>query len=109
MEQEATWWEKLLKLDPALVRGFIVTVFAIAGTVLKWKVLEGDADLIASGVLSLFALLAAILIRGGVTPNVKVIVRDDTPLNSVPTIEAGEATVPAEYAYEVEQAAKQVG
>src|SRR5215203_4491216 len=100
MEQEATWWQRLLKLDPALVRGVVVTMFAIAGTLLKVKVLEGDADLIASGILSLFALLAAVLIRPSVTPNAKVIVRDDTPLSEVPTIEAGEATVPAEYAYE---------
>jgi hypothetical protein len=95
-ETEATWWEKLLKLDPALVRGFIVTVVGLIGAVLKVTVLEGTVDDIVTFVLALLGILAGILIRPSVTPNAKVVVRDATPLNEVPTLQAGAAVVAPE-------------
>lgn len=106
MTDEPTWWEKLLKLDPALVRGAIVSIFALIGTALNTQ-LDDTAQLVVSCVLALFALLASILIRPTVTPNAKVIVLDQTPLSEVPTIEAGEATVPAQFMGAVEKAAKE--
>lgn len=109
MDTEPTWWQKLVKLDPALVRGFIVTLFGLIGAILKVTVLTGTVDTVVTFVLALFGLIAAVFIRPAVTPNAKVIVRDDTPLSDESTIVPGEATAKATDLYAVEQAAKQAG
>jgi len=107
MENDAPWWQKLVTLDPALVRGLILSIVALFGTVLKVTVLTGTADTIVTFVLSAFALVAAVWIRPSVTPNAKVVVYDDTPLAPVATIKPGEATVKAEDMMKVERAAKE--
>ena len=96
-DENATWWERLLKLDPALVRGFVVTIIGLVGAVLKVTVLEGPVDSIVTFVLALFGILTAVLIRPAVTPNAKVVVRDETPLDEFPTLQAGSAVVPEGY------------
>lgn len=103
---EPTWWEKLVKLDPALVRGFIVTVFGLLALILGNQFGTEDVETVINFIVGLFALVAAVWIKPSVTPNAKVIVYDDTPLNAVPTIESGEATVPPQYDHAVEKAAK---
>lgn len=108
MPNEPTWWQKLVKLDPALVRGFIVTVFALLATVLNKTIDDSTVQTVISFVVALFGLIAAIFIRPAVTPNAKVIVRDDTPLAETPTIVPGEAVVEAEDIGEVARAAREV-
>lgn len=109
MDTDASWWERLLTLNPTLVRGAVVSGVALVGTVLNKQFVDGTAETVISAFLGLSALLAAVLIKPKVTPNVKVLVRDDTPLDAQPTIVAGEATVPAQFAHEVEVAAKTAG
>lgn len=104
--QEGTWWQKLVKLDPALVRGFIVTLFGLLGAVLKVTVLDGTVDTVVTFVLAVFGLVAAIFIRPSVTPNAKVIVRDDAPLSSVSDIQPGPAVAKPTDAMKIERAAK---
>lgn len=103
---EPTWWEKLLKLDPALVRGFIVTFFGMLALVLGHQYGTEDVETVINFVVGFLGLVAAVVIRPAVTPNAKVIVRDDTPLSAAPTIVAGEATVAPQYDHAVEKAAK---
>jgi hypothetical protein len=107
--EEPTWWQKLVKLDPALVRGFIVTLFGLLGAVLKVTVLTGTVDTVVTFILALFGLVAAVFIRPSVTPNAKVIVADDTPLSPEATIVAGEAVAKPTDMHAVEQAAKVSG
>lgn len=107
MESEAPWWEKLVKLDPALVRAFIVTVFALIAVTFNITVLDGTVENVINFVLALSSIIAAVWIRPAVTPNAKVLAYDDTPLSPQPTIKAGEATVPAETMGAVEKAVKE--
>ena len=104
--QEPTWWQKLITLEPALVRGFVTTLFALLATFLNNAFVTGGAEDVINFVIALFALLSAVLIRGAVTPNAKVIVKDETPLEREPHIAPGEGTVRAQDIYKVEQAAK---
>jgi hypothetical protein len=91
METEPTWWQRLIKLDPALVRGFIVTIVALGATVLNTTVTDDAVQTVVNFVIGLFALVAAIFIRPAVTPNAKVVTRDDTPLSATPTLVPGPA------------------
>ena len=55
------------------------------------------------------ALIAAVWIRPSVTPNVKVIAYNDTPLQAQSTILAGEVIVAPEEMHLVEKAARTDG
>lgn len=103
---EPTWWEKLLKLEPSLVTGVIVSILGLIGAVLGVTIAPETVQNIITVVLGISALLAAVLIRGNVTANAKVIVRDDTPLSDVATIMAGPAVAKPEDMYAVEKAAR---
>lgn len=104
-EVEATWWQKLLKLEPSVVTGFIISLFAVVGTVLGVTFAEDTVQTVISFVVALSALLSTLLLRNKVTPNTKVVVRDDTPLDAVTTIRPGPATVHSDYMHDVEAAA----
>lgn len=103
--KEPSAWQKLVTLEPALVRGLIVSLFAVVASVLNVSFAQGTVENVINLVISLFALLAAVLIRGAVTPNAKVVVRDDTPLQDEATIAAGKATVSPLYSTQVADAA----
>lgn len=105
-EVEATWWQKLLKLEPAVVTGFIVSFFALIGAVLGITFAEETVQNVITVVLGLTALLSTVLLRGKVTANSKVVVRDDTPLSNVSTIRSGPATVTTDDMHDVEAAAR---
>lgn len=98
-------WQKLITLEPALLRGLIVSAFAVVASVLNTAFAQGTIENFVNLVISTFALLAAVLIRNSVTPNAKVVVRDDTPLQDEATIVAGEATVSPAYSMRVAEAA----
>lgn len=104
---EPSWLERLVKLDPALVRGIIVSFFGLLALALGQQFGTEQVETVVSFVVGLFALVAAVFIRPAVTPNAKVIVMDDTPLSDKPTIQPGEATVPPQYDHAVEKAAKE--
>lgn len=93
MNKEPSAWQKLVTLEPALVRGIIVSLFAVLASVLNTTFANGTVENVVNLVISTFALLAAVLIRGAVTPNAKVVVRDDAPLDKDPLIVPGDATV----------------
>lgn len=103
--QEPTWWQKLLKLEPAVIRGFVVSLVAFLAVILGHKFADGDVETIINFVVTLFSLLAALWIRPAVTANNKVIVYDDTPLATVSTIKAGNVVATPTDMHAVEKAA----
>lgn len=107
--QEPTWWQKLLKLEPAVIRGFIVSLVAFLAVILGHQFADKDVETIINFVVTLFSLLAALWIRPAVTANPKVIVYDDTPLASVSTIKSGDAVAAPTDMHAVEKAARRSG
>lgn len=96
MTDELPWWQKLLKLEPAMVRAALVALSGILALILGNTVFDETAvNAILEFYTSVSALVAAFFIRPAVTANAKVIVRDDTPLSATPTIVAGEAVTDA--------------
>lgn len=95
MEQEVPWWQKVLKLEPALIRGVLVALAALLLQIFGKTIIEaGMVDAVIDFFTSISALVAALMIRAGVTPNAKVLLRDDTPLATVTTLASGEAIPP---------------
>ena len=108
-ERTPSAFEKLIMMNPTLVRGFIVSAAGFLTAVLKVTVLEGQVDSIATFVLALFAMIAAVWIRPAVTPNAKVIVYDNTPLEANSQILPGEAVAVPTDMNQVEKAARVSG
>lgn len=91
-DDNGTWWQRLLKLDPAIFRGILVAVAALLLQVVGHTVVD---DSVIDAIIDIFtgvsAIVAAVTIRPAVTPNAKVVVRDDTPLARVSTLQPGPA------------------
>lgn len=104
-DEETSWIKQLATLDPAVVRGLIVSVFGLIAAVAGVTIADGTVQNVITVVLGLLGILAAVVIRPAVTPNAKVVVKDETPLEPVATIVAGPAVVPPERADEVVEAA----
>ena len=79
-------WYKLVHMEPALWRGFIVAVFAVLASV---GILVNDAvpDNLIALVLALTAIIQALWTRQAVVPEAKVVVWKDDNQN----LRAGEA------------------
>jgi uncharacterized membrane protein len=81
-------WTRLTALEPAVIRGALVSVFAVLALLgIEWAT-EDSAVTIATGLVSLLPLLAGIIIRPAVTPNVKAAATQE---NGDGGYEAGEA------------------
>lgn len=105
MDDQPTWWQKLLELDPALVRGFVVTVFALAGTLLGKQFGDDTVQNVIQFVTILSGLLAAVLIKPKVTANAKVLAYLPKPYAEPTVVASGEATVTPEQTDDVVDAA----
>lgn len=79
-------WYKLVHMEPALVRGFVMAVFALLASI---GIVASDAipDATIGFVLMLFALIQALWTRQAVVPEEKVVVWKDENEN----LRAGEA------------------
>lgn len=91
MVNEATFFTKLFALQPAVVRGFIVTVIGLIAASTGAVIDDKTTTLIITFVMSLLGIGAALFIKPAVTPNAKVVVADDTPLDTVSTLKSGPA------------------
>lgn len=67
-----TWVGRIMALEPVLTRGTIVAVLGVAGMLANMKFSEGTVETVVNVILAAFGLLAAIVSRPAVTPNVKV-------------------------------------
>lgn len=106
MPETPTLWEKLFKLSPAVVRSFILTLVGLAASVGVVAIDDKQTSLIVNFVLAFFALGAGLVIKPAVTPNAKVVIRDETPLASVSTLVPGDAVPAAASNAEILDAAK---
>jgi hypothetical protein len=89
-------WQRVMLLNPALVRGLVVAIAAILATVLGRTVI--DSALIDSIVIffaSISALVSALWTRGAVTPNDKVVAYKPDPLNDPANVIVPENVHPA--------------
>ncbi len=92
--QSQGFWYKLVHLEPALVRGLVMAVFAFLASV---GILVSDAvpDNLVGVVLALFAIIQALWTRQVVVPEERVVVWKDDNQNlrageAVPTLAGGE-------------------
>lgn len=93
VNEEATpWWVRFFTLQPALVRGFLLTLFGLLASAGVLVIDDKMVSLIVNFALAFLGLGAAVVIKPSVTPNAKVVVRDETPLASISTLVAGDAT-----------------
>lgn len=76
-------WQRILVLNPALVRGLLVSLAAILATVLGHTVISDDLiTAIIDGFVAVSALVGAVWTRGAVTPNDKVVAYKPDPLGA---------------------------
>lgn len=87
------WW-RLANLNPAVLRGLIVSVIAVLAAY-GIKVSPDASDSLILLVLALGPVVQALWTRGAVTPNAKVAVSVPDPVGAPNEVEAGEAIVVA--------------
>ena len=94
MDREATWWWKLVHLEPALIR---MMGTATAGMLAAFGILVSDARLsaILGFVMVLLMVIQWAVTRGAVTANARVVVAIPDPVNAPGKVVAGEATTTA--------------
>ena len=80
---------RILDLEPLLARGGIVAVLGMVGVVMNMQFTEGTAEQVGNVVFAAFGLLTAIISRGKVTPNKKVLTYQPDPVNRPNAIESG--------------------
>lgn len=88
------WLTRVAKLDPALLRGAVVSVLALVTAVVGNEVVTNEQ--VESGldlVVALSAIVAAFLIKPAVTPNAKVIVFKPEPFEEPSEFESGPAVL----------------
>lgn len=77
MAQESGWTQqlqRLIQLQPAVVRGLLVAVTGVIAQILGHSVVsDGTIDSILDAYTSISALVSAFWIRGVVTPHLKVV------------------------------------
>jgi hypothetical protein len=101
----AGFMERLTTLEPAMIRGFIVTVFGLVAAIFGTQIDSQTVDLVITFVLALLGLITALFIRPSVTANKKVLAYIRDPLERPIDIEPGLASVPEGQADEVVRAA----
>ena len=82
------FWTRLMALEPAVVRGALLSVFAVLALFGIEGATEANAVTIASAIAAVLPLIAGIIIRPAVTPNVKAAAVQE---NADRGFEAGEA------------------
>lgn len=97
------WYVRVMKLEPAVLRAALVSIAAIVAQIVGHTVLDDDSiTAVINAFTAISALLAGFLIRPGVTPNSKVLVSTDSPLNpttpatATVNVDALEEIAPAE-------------
>lgn len=94
MEQQDSFWYRLVTLDPVVFRTAIVgivTLLADLGVVISPSL----PDAIVGLITTVGAIVTAVWARNGVTPNAKVAVIVPDPVNNPHIVEAGEAIATA--------------
>jgi hypothetical protein len=83
MNENQNWFEKVLSLEPALLRALLVALAAILAQVLNHTVItDGDVNDWVDFFTAAAAILAGFFIRPSVTPNTKVLSYLPDPVNS---------------------------
>lgn len=90
MRPDSAWW-RLTHLEPALFRTAVVAVFTLLGSV-GITVSDRIPDALVTVLVSLAAVVTAVWVRSGVTPNATVAVTVPDP-SRPSVVEAGEAVV----------------
>lgn len=90
--KDSFFW-KLFNLQPAVWRGLVTAVFALLAAI-GIKVAADVPDVVFLVVLALLPILQGVWTKGAVTPNAKVVVKVDDPIDAPNDISAGEAVVP---------------
>lgn len=98
------WLERFAALDPVMLRGVVVTVFALLGAV-GISVSDGLVAAVLAFVVALGALVTALVSRPAVTPNEKVLVYKPDPFDAPGTVAAGHAVVAQDRAQAVAELA----
>lgn len=89
-----TWLKRLSQVEPAIIRGALVSVLAFLALFgFEWAT-EANAITATNAIVAILPILAGLAIRPSVTPNVKVGAEDINPHDDGPSLyEAGEAAV----------------
>lgn len=86
---QGNFWTRLTALEPAVLRGALLSVFAVLALFgLEWAT-ETNAVTLATGLTAVLPLIAGLLIRPAVTPNAKAAATQE---NEFGGFEAGEAS-----------------
>lgn len=91
--KDTMWW-RLVNLQPAVWRGLIISVIAVAAA-FGIKTREDLPDLLMLVVLGALPILQGLWTKGAVTPNAKVAVIVPDPVGAPNKVRAGEAEVNA--------------
>lgn len=83
------WW-KLVHLDPAILKGAVVSIIGLLAT-LGLLVNDQTQGAILTSIASIIALVQALWTRKSVTPNIKVVVYKPDPVNSPRLLASGPA------------------
>lgn len=86
-EVEGGWFRRLATLEPAVLRGALVSLFAVLALLGAEWATEANAITVVTAVTAVLPLLAGIFIRPAVTPNAKTAAKEATEGG----YEAGEA------------------
>jgi len=89
VEMNTFWW-KFVHLDPAILRGAIIAVAVLIGT-LGFAVNEQTLAAFLTAIGALLAMGQAFWTRGSVTPNAKVVVYKPDPVNHPTELASGDA------------------
>lgn len=87
---QADFWWRLVHLDPAILRGAVMSVIALVAT---FGLIVGDAKqaAIITAIGSILALVQALWTRKAVTPNAKVVVYKPDPIKAPDLVVPGPA------------------
>lgn len=95
-ENELNAWQRIAKMNPAVLRACIVAVVGIIAVVTGKAIDDSIVDTIVSVLMILLPIVAGFFIRKAVTPNAKVIAFQPNPIEEPHVIEAGEAVIQPE-------------
>lgn len=87
-----TWLKRIAKLEPAVLRGAVVSVAAVLALLgFEWAT-EANAITVSTMIVTVLPLLTGVLVRPSVTPNA-LVGAETTDADEPAGYEAGEASV----------------
>jgi len=90
-----TWWQRILTLEPAVLRGFLLSLAAMLALVTGHTVIDDDAiTVVLDAFAGLTALVSAFWTRGAVVPVAKVVSYLPDPGAQPSDLRPGPAVVP---------------